>query len=97
MPKGIKASPLARSMSLKSPRSDQIKIKQDNYQKASGQLPPLKQQKEDQDSEIQSLIKKNLIHDKASFGKIQLHNKTINSKVSDPSIPPERYHSSKLL
>ena len=60
-------------------------------------MPPLKQAKEDQETEIQNLIKKNIIHDKASFGKIQLHNKTINSKTGDPSVAPERYHSSKLL
>ena len=60
-------------------------------------MPPLKQAKDDQETEIQNLIKKNLIHDKASLGKLQMHNKTINAISGDPSVPPERYHSSKLL
>lgn len=47
IPNGLKASPLARSMSLKSPKSDHIKIKEQNYSKASQYLPPLKQAKND--------------------------------------------------
>ena len=35
VPNGFKASPMTRSMSLKSPRSDMIKIKEQNYSKVT--------------------------------------------------------------
>jgi hypothetical protein len=47
---------------------------------------------------MKNLIKKNLLFEKPkNYSKLQLHNKAMNSKIDDPSIAPERYHSSKLI
>lgn len=59
----IKASLLVRSMSTKSPRSDLMKIRKANAIQASMALPPLKQAKDEQETEMKNLIKKNLIHE----------------------------------
>ena len=47
---------------------------------------------------MKNLIKKNLIYEKPqNYAKIQLHNKEINSKLGNTTVPPERYHQSKLI
>ena len=97
-PAGAKMAPLlARSMSSKSPRtSELLKPKKESSVK---QLPPIKKGNADvQEQEMKNLIKKNLLFEKPkNYSKLQMHNKAMNSKVDDPSIAPERYHSSKLI
>ena len=93
----MKNSPQTRSLSLKAPNSALAKNRQLNI-KASQELPPLRQAKDDQDMEIKNLIKKNLLIEKPkNYAKIQTHMREINSKIGNPAIPPERYHSSKIL
>lgn len=47
---------------------------------------------------MKNLIKKNLLFERPkNYSKLQLHAKAMNSKIDDPNIAPERYHSSKLI
>lgn len=47
---------------------------------------------------MKNLIKKNLLFEKPRhYSKLQQHAKAMNSKIDNPDIAPERYHSSKLI
>jgi len=62
-------------------------------------LPPVKTKNTEQETEILSLIKKNLLFDKpkTKFAKGEFVKTYINKDKNSNAPPPERYHSSQLI